>query len=128
MTQTVNYQSRLIRDLKLCPLQLHSEYRSTYRWHEYTGGSRPEVVRRPPAPNQFGNQFGTNKFIAQRFWVVLAKFEPQVKLGAQECNKYGSPQNPPFPVGLSAFKWAPILKMIFLFHIQFDILTFAVHF
>ncbi|XP_059609384.1 uncharacterized protein LOC132256837 isoform X2 [Phlebotomus argentipes] len=33
--------------------KLHSEYRSTYRWHEYTGGSRPEVVRRPPAPNQF---------------------------------------------------------------------------
>lgn len=34
--------------------QLHSEYRSTYRWHEYTGGARPEVVRRPPVPNQFG--------------------------------------------------------------------------
>ncbi|XP_055681309.1 mucin-2 isoform X2 [Lutzomyia longipalpis] len=33
--------------------KLHSEYRSTYRWHEYTGGSRPEVVRRPPMPNQF---------------------------------------------------------------------------
>ncbi|KAJ8950391.1 hypothetical protein NQ314_007931 [Rhamnusium bicolor] len=28
-------------------LQLHSEYRSTYRWHEYTG-PRQEVVRRPP--------------------------------------------------------------------------------
>lgn len=34
--------------------QLHSEYRSTYRWHEYTGGSRPEVIRRPPIANQFG--------------------------------------------------------------------------
>lgn len=34
--------------------QLHSEYRSTYRWHEYTGNSRPEVVRKPPVPNQFG--------------------------------------------------------------------------
>ncbi|XP_037027406.1 uncharacterized protein LOC119068092 isoform X3 [Bradysia coprophila] len=34
--------------------KLHSEYRSTYRWHEYTGGSRPEVIRRPPAANQFG--------------------------------------------------------------------------
>jgi hypothetical protein len=31
-------------------LQLHSEYRSTYRWHEYTG-PRQEVVRRPPQPN-----------------------------------------------------------------------------
>lgn len=27
--------------------QLHSEYRSTYRWHEYTG-PRQEVVRKPP--------------------------------------------------------------------------------
>ncbi|XP_059219814.1 uncharacterized protein LOC106095618 isoform X2 [Stomoxys calcitrans] len=35
--------------------QLHSEYRSTYRWHEFTGNSRPEVVRRAPAPNP--NQF-----------------------------------------------------------------------
>ncbi|XP_055847439.1 proteoglycan 4 isoform X2 [Episyrphus balteatus] len=33
--------------------QLHSEYRSTYRWHEFTGNSRPEVVRRAPVPNQF---------------------------------------------------------------------------
>ncbi|XP_063929160.1 nuclear protein MDM1 isoform X7 [Zophobas morio] len=30
--------------------KLHSEYRSTYRWHEYTG-PRQEVVRRPPQPN-----------------------------------------------------------------------------
>uniref|UniRef100_A0A6P7GUV7 Nuclear protein MDM1 n=1 Tax=Diabrotica virgifera virgifera TaxID=50390 RepID=A0A6P7GUV7_DIAVI len=29
---------------------LHSEYRSTYRWHEYTG-PRQEVVRRPPQTN-----------------------------------------------------------------------------
>ncbi|XP_055847449.1 proteoglycan 4 isoform X11 [Episyrphus balteatus] len=34
--------------------KLHSEYRSTYRWHEFTGNSRPEVVRRAPVPNQFG--------------------------------------------------------------------------
>ncbi|XP_033150123.1 alpha-protein kinase 1 [Drosophila busckii] len=34
-----------------CRAQLHSEYRSTYRWHEFTGNSRPEVVRRAPAPN-----------------------------------------------------------------------------
>lgn len=38
----------------LFKLQLHSEYRSTYRWHEYTGGSRPEVIRKPPIANQFG--------------------------------------------------------------------------
>ncbi|XP_060516044.1 uncharacterized protein LOC132695664 isoform X7 [Cylas formicarius] len=30
--------------------KLHSEYRSTYRWHEYTG-PRQEVVRRPPQAN-----------------------------------------------------------------------------
>lgn len=30
--------------------QLHSEYRSTYRWHEYTG-PRQEVVRKPPIQN-----------------------------------------------------------------------------
>ncbi|KAJ8980722.1 hypothetical protein NQ317_019217, partial [Molorchus minor] len=30
--------------------QLHSEYRSTYRWHEYTG-PRQEVIRRPPQAN-----------------------------------------------------------------------------
>nr|XP_049461034.1 mucin-5AC isoform X2 [Anopheles coluzzii] len=33
--------------------KLHSEYRSTYRWHEYTGG--PDVVRKPPVPNQFAS-------------------------------------------------------------------------
>ncbi|XP_060516039.1 uncharacterized protein LOC132695664 isoform X2 [Cylas formicarius] len=32
------------------PIMLHSEYRSTYRWHEYTG-PRQEVVRRPPQAN-----------------------------------------------------------------------------
>ncbi|XP_067638978.1 uncharacterized protein [Eurosta solidaginis] len=36
---------------KVSGRQLHSEYRSTYRWHEFTGNSRPEVVRRAPAPN-----------------------------------------------------------------------------
>ncbi|XP_044256854.1 uncharacterized protein LOC123006441 isoform X2 [Tribolium madens] len=34
--------------------KLHSEYRSTYRWHEYTG-PRQEVVRRPPQPNAAPN-------------------------------------------------------------------------
>ncbi|XP_063219221.1 uncharacterized protein LOC134529251 isoform X1 [Bacillus rossius redtenbacheri] len=33
--------------------KLHSEYRSTYRWHEYTG-PRHEVVRRPPQGTQAG--------------------------------------------------------------------------
>ncbi|XP_021939448.1 SH3 and multiple ankyrin repeat domains protein 1 isoform X5 [Zootermopsis nevadensis] len=32
--------------------KLHSEYRSTYRWHEYMG---QEVVRRPPQPSTGGN-------------------------------------------------------------------------
>ncbi|KAG5673605.1 hypothetical protein PVAND_003636 [Polypedilum vanderplanki] len=31
--------------------KLHSEYKSTYRWHEFSAG--PEVVRKPPMPNQF---------------------------------------------------------------------------
>ncbi|XP_065348408.1 uncharacterized protein LOC135945003 isoform X4 [Cloeon dipterum] len=35
--------------------KLHSEYRSTYRWHEYTG-PRQEVVRRPPQSASGGNQ------------------------------------------------------------------------
>lgn len=44
--------------------QLHSEYRSTYRWHEFTGNSRPEVVRRAPAPNpsQFVGAYQTNLY------------------------------------------------------------------
>ncbi|XP_055375029.1 uncharacterized protein LOC129607845 isoform X7 [Condylostylus longicornis] len=33
--------------------KLHSEYRSTYRWHEFAANAKQEVVRRPPAPNQF---------------------------------------------------------------------------
>uniref|UniRef100_A0A336M2Z4 Nuclear protein MDM1 n=1 Tax=Culicoides sonorensis TaxID=179676 RepID=A0A336M2Z4_CULSO len=32
--------------------KLHSEYKSTYRWHEFSG---PEVVRKPPVPNQFAS-------------------------------------------------------------------------
>ncbi|XP_043803509.1 serine/arginine repetitive matrix protein 1-like isoform X3 [Apis laboriosa] len=30
--------------------QLHSEYRSTYTWHEYTGPHQEQVVRRAPQP------------------------------------------------------------------------------
>ncbi|XP_049532107.1 uncharacterized protein LOC125949261 isoform X2 [Anopheles darlingi] len=59
--------------------KLHSEYRSTYRWHEYTGG--PDVVRKPPVPNQFASinepplprrkkcpelAYRTNEFLATR--------------------------------------------------------------
>ncbi|KAL1130110.1 hypothetical protein AAG570_013049 [Ranatra chinensis] len=37
---------------------LHSEYRSTYRWHEYTG-PRQDVVRKPPQPiTELGTFFG----------------------------------------------------------------------
>uniref|UniRef100_A0AAG5CQ33 Nuclear protein MDM1 n=1 Tax=Anopheles atroparvus TaxID=41427 RepID=A0AAG5CQ33_ANOAO len=39
--------------------KLHSEYRSTYRWHEYTGG--PDVVRKPPVPNQFASLASINE-------------------------------------------------------------------
>ena len=35
--------------LKLFLFQLHSEYRSTYRWHEYTPRQQ-QVVSRPPQP------------------------------------------------------------------------------
>ncbi|EEB10302.1 hypothetical protein Phum_PHUM032360 [Pediculus humanus corporis] len=37
---------------RACPsLPLNSEYRSTYRWHEYKGSNRDDVVvRRPPQP------------------------------------------------------------------------------
>ncbi|XP_031630937.1 uncharacterized protein LOC116345606 isoform X7 [Contarinia nasturtii] len=35
--------------------KLHSEYRSTYRWHEYTGNNRAEVIKKPPATNQFAS-------------------------------------------------------------------------
>ncbi|KAL7021660.1 hypothetical protein ACKWTF_011978 [Chironomus riparius] len=33
--------------------KLHSEYKSTYRWHDFSAG--PEVVRKPPMPNQFAS-------------------------------------------------------------------------
>ncbi|KAF2899152.1 hypothetical protein ILUMI_07023 [Ignelater luminosus] len=40
--------------------KLHSEYRSTYRWHEYTG-PRQEVVRRPPQPSTAAPSAGGEK-------------------------------------------------------------------
>ncbi|XP_055375024.1 uncharacterized protein LOC129607845 isoform X2 [Condylostylus longicornis] len=40
-------------NIKEAPRKLHSEYRSTYRWHEFAANAKQEVVRRPPAPNQF---------------------------------------------------------------------------
>nr|XP_049461038.1 uncharacterized protein LOC120948820 isoform X5 [Anopheles coluzzii] len=43
--------------------KLHSEYRSTYRWHEYTGG--PDVVRKPPVPNQFAASSKADHFFSK---------------------------------------------------------------
>lgn len=40
--------------------KLHSEYRSTYRWHEYTG-PRQEVVRKPPQPISGNKEEEENK-------------------------------------------------------------------
>ena len=40
-------------------MQLHSEYRSTYRWHEYTPKQQSAVVRTAPTPQPLtssGNQ------------------------------------------------------------------------
>ncbi|CAH1121841.1 unnamed protein product [Ceutorhynchus assimilis] len=41
--------------------QLHSEYRSTYRWHEYTG-PRQEIVRKAPVLNGMATTGGGNEF------------------------------------------------------------------
>uniref|UniRef100_A0A0K8T4J0 Nuclear protein MDM1 n=2 Tax=Lygus hesperus TaxID=30085 RepID=A0A0K8T4J0_LYGHE len=41
--------------------KLHSEYRSTYRWHEYTG-PRQEVVRHPPQPVSGNKEEEENKY------------------------------------------------------------------
>lgn len=47
----MQHKSNLSLFLFFSSFQLHSEYKSTYRWHEFSG---PEVVRKPPVPNQFG--------------------------------------------------------------------------
>ena len=52
-------------------LQLHSEYRSTYRWHEYTGG--PDVVRKPPVPNQFGKQPLQHSVLIKKIQLIIIK-------------------------------------------------------
>lgn len=49
--------------LFLLYFQLHSEYKSTYRWHEFSSAAGPEVVRKPPMPNQFGEDFNMNYFL-----------------------------------------------------------------
>ncbi|XP_053628972.1 nucleolar protein dao-5 isoform X20 [Cherax quadricarinatus] len=36
--------------------KLHSEYRSTYRWHEYTPQSQHEVIRKPPTSQGMGRR------------------------------------------------------------------------
>lgn len=64
--------------------QLHSEYRSTYRWHEYTGGSRAEVIKKPPTFNQFGNfEF---IFIA---WFCIGWWRIFVLIDRCECFRSG---------------------------------------
>ena len=40
--------------------QLHSEYRSTYRWHEYTPKQAGAVVRTAPIPQQPLSSSGTS--------------------------------------------------------------------
>ncbi|KAG8227889.1 hypothetical protein J437_LFUL008203 [Ladona fulva] len=46
-------------------MNLHSEYRSTYRWHEYTG-PRQEVIRRPPqSVAAAGGGSGVGKTVSQ---------------------------------------------------------------
>ncbi|XP_014250553.1 nuclear protein MDM1 isoform X3 [Cimex lectularius] len=57
--------------------KLHSEYRSTYRWHEYTG-PRQEVVRQPPQPVTGNKEEEENKFIEN------TKVPPISGLGAIE--------------------------------------------
>ncbi|XP_050313501.1 uncharacterized protein LOC126748365 isoform X11 [Anthonomus grandis grandis] len=42
--------------------QLHSEYRSTYRWHEYTG-PRQDVVRKAPMQNGIPPSGGTTEIV-----------------------------------------------------------------
>ncbi|CAH2006237.1 unnamed protein product [Acanthoscelides obtectus] len=53
--------------------KLHSEYRSTYRWHEYTG-PRQEVVRRAPQMNVDKNNDGHGS-----------------KINGEECTGTGEP-------------------------------------
>lgn len=44
---------------------MHSEYRSTYRWHEYTG-PRQEVVRKPPIQNGMPAGLGTTNELIEK--------------------------------------------------------------
>ena len=54
----VGYQTVLINIL--FSFQLHSEYRSTYRWHEYTPKQAGAVVRTAPIPQQPLSSSGTS--------------------------------------------------------------------
>ncbi|XP_050313497.1 uncharacterized protein LOC126748365 isoform X7 [Anthonomus grandis grandis] len=45
-----------------CGCKLHSEYRSTYRWHEYTG-PRQDVVRKAPMQNGIPPSGGTTEIV-----------------------------------------------------------------
>lgn len=67
------FRSVFILKFPLClSFQLHSEYRSTYRWHEYTGNNRAEVIKKPPATNQFGkliiNVYMSHSFVSSFFF------------------------------------------------------------
>ncbi|XP_069694371.1 nuclear protein MDM1-like isoform X4 [Periplaneta americana] len=56
--------------------KLHSEYRSTYRWHEYMG---QEVVRRPPQPSASGgnpSKLQTAKSTEEEGHEEVPRFEP----------------------------------------------------
>lgn len=66
--------------------QLHSEYRSTYRWHEYTGPRQQEVVRRPPMTAATGKQRilpkkGARALMSPHATWLSARFPPPQFLG-----------------------------------------------
>lgn len=77
--------------------QLHSEYRSTYRWHEFTGNSRPEVVRRAPAPNpsQFVGKLRRHLSCAHCHGLFI---DPAlIRLSIGFCASAGATNEPPLP-------------------------------
>lgn len=68
----MNFKSILFVNYML--QQLHSEYRSTYTWHEYTGPHQEHtVVRRAPPPSKCNNY----NIIALLFSLYLANINPK---------------------------------------------------
>ncbi|XP_033610392.1 nuclear protein MDM1 isoform X4 [Cryptotermes secundus] len=58
--------------------KLHSEYRSTYKWHEYVG---QEVVHRPPQPSASGanpSKLQTARSMEEDNHVAVPRFEPAI--------------------------------------------------